>query len=157
MSTGFVAVSPTDASRETRIVSSTFWPAIEPEAIREAQRIDGTVTEPRLKGALIEAIATTNAALAEWRAARQANGIASLADVDAEKIDDTSILVHRYLRAVGCLAKALILERYRDMDSTGKGEKKAEAQFDTIDDCRRDYHNAIADIIGRRRVTVEII
>ena len=51
----------------------------------------------------------------------------------------------------------MLLERYRDMDSTGKGDKKAEAQFDTIDDCRRDYHNAIADIIGRRRVTVEII
>lgn len=155
--TGFIVPAPTDPTAEPAIVSSPFWPAILPAEIRDEQRIDGTVTGGRLRGALVEAIAVTNNALAEFRKAQQADGVQKLTDIDAEKIDEKHPFALRYQRAVGCLAKALLLERYRDMDTSGKGDRKADALTDPIDDCRRDHLNAIADITGRSRVTIELI
>lgn len=156
-----VIAAPTPETAESVIQSSPFWPDIDPANMREAQRIDNTITAPRLKGALIEAIATTNNALLAWRSAQQAAGFATLAAVPAEPIDGTSQHVHRYHRAVGCLAKALLLERYRDFDSNGtterQGDAKNETLTSTIDDCRRDHLNALADITGRTRATVELI
>ena len=142
---------------EKPIYSSDFWPEINPGKIREKQRIDNTITPERLRDALVEAIACTNQALADWRTQQQTRGIKSLENIAAEEIDQTSILVHRYQRAVGCLAKALLLERARDFDATGKGERKAEFLTDPIDDCRRDHLAALADIVGRNRITVELI
>lgn len=153
----FIVTAPTPEAEEAKIVSGPFWPDIEPAKIREAQRIDNTVPPPRLRSILIEAIASTNYELRTWREARQAEGKAKLADVPSEKVDDVSILVHRYLRAVGCLAKALLLERYRDFDSTAAGDKKADALDDPIDDHRRDYRHAISDILGVTRTNVELI
>ncbi|UCV02293.1 head completion/stabilization protein [Dechloromonas denitrificans] len=153
----FLTTAPSRPATETPIVSSPFWPAVDPVDIRDDQRIDNSITPARLKAALIEAIASTNSALAAWRIAQQAAGIETLAAVACETIDETSIHVHRYRRAVGCLAKALLLERYRDFDTTGKGDKKAEQLTDPIDDCRRDHLAAIADIAGQPRTTVELI
>lgn len=151
--------APTPTSPEAPITSSAFWPEISPAEIREAQRIDNTITAPRLRAALIEAIATTNNALAGWRTTQQmVGGYATLADVLAdETIDGISINIHRYQRAVGSLAKALLLERYRDFDASGKGDKRAEQLTDPIDDCRRDHLAAIADIAVRPRSTIELI
>lgn len=149
--------APSTPAAEPPIGSSPFWPDIDPVEIREAMRIDNTVTPPRLKTALIEAIATTNYALRAWRITQQALGITTLIDVDAEEIDGISILVHRYNRAVGCLAKALLLERHRDFDATAKGDKRADQLSDPIDDCRRDHLAALNDITGQPRITVELI
>ena len=157
MSNGFIVTAPTPEPPEAPILSSAFWPAVDPAAMREAQRIDNTITPTRLRGALIEAIALTNNALRAWREGQQAAGFTKLADVPADAIDEVSILVHRYLRAVGSHAKALLLERLKDFDATGKGDRKADALADPIDDCRRDHLNAIADIVGAARTTVELI
>lgn len=153
----FVTTSPPPAPEEPAIDSGTFWPSIEPSKVREAQRIDTGVTAPRLKGALVEAIASVNAELGAWRLARIAEGHASLAAVPADEIDATSILVHRYQRAIGCTAKALLLERYRDIDTTAHGDRKAEALENPIDDLRRDARWAISDILGVGRTTVDLI
>lgn len=152
-----IITAPTPEVEEPLIESSAFWPPVDPAKIREAQRIDNTVPPLRLKAALIEAIVTTNGALLSWRSTQQAAGFATLAAVPADEVDGQSIHLHRYQRAVGCLAKALLLERYRDLDTTGKGLKDADAITDPIDDCRRDHLNAIADIAGRPRTTVELI
>lgn len=150
--------APTPEATEEDIASNPFWPVIKPSEIREDQRIDNTVTPARLKATLIEAIAATNNALSGWRTTQQVlHSHATLAEVPADEIDGTSILVHRYRRAVGCLAKALLLERYRDFDSTGKGDKKGEHLADPIEDLRRDHHHALADITGLPRCTVELI
>lgn len=155
--TSFIITAPSTPSSEPPIVSSLFWPEIDPVQIRDDQRIDNTISAPRLRSALIEAIATTNSALRDWRNTQTTSGIATLAEVESEEIDGTSALVHRYIRAVGCLAKAMIQERYRDIDTTGKGDKKADQLSDPIDDHRRDHLNAINDITGVSRTTVELI
>lgn len=153
----FTVPAPTPDSAEADIISSAFWPAIQPASIRSAQRIDNAILQERLRTALVEAISTVNTELASWRALREAEGHNTLAAVPAETIDGTSIHIHRYQRAVGCLAKAAILERSRDLDTTAKGDREAEATDPTIDDLRRDARWAITDIIGIGRTTVELI
>lgn len=150
-------IVPTPVTEETEIVSGPFWPHVAPAEVRDAHSIDHTVSPIRLRVALIEAIAATNAELKAWRLARQAEGTATLAEIEAETIDDESILVQRYLRAVGSHAKALLLERTRDFDSTAAGDKKADALTPQIDDHWRDYRRAIGDITGAGRCTVELI
>ena len=154
---GFVVNVPGQATPETPIAAGDFWPEIDPAAAREQMRIDSTVTPERLRAALVEAIASVNAELSAWRLLRVAEGVATLADIDVEEIDGASILVHRYQRAVGCTAKALLLERYRDFDSTAVGDKRADAMADPIDDIRRDARWAVTDILGLGRSTVELI
>lgn len=153
----FVVAAPPADPPETAIESGTFWPSIEPGDIRAAHRIDSTVTPARLRDALIEAIGAVNVELAAWRGAREAEGRATLDAVPADEIDTESINVHRYRRAVGCMAKALLQERYRDFDSTARGDKKADVLENPIDDLRRDARWAIADILGVGRTVVELI
>lgn len=155
--TGFIVTAPVADPTEAPIVSGPFWPNIDPAAIRDAQRIDNTIPPERLRMALIEAIASTNYKLRAYREVQLALGYVTLASVPADEIDGTSVLQHRYLRAVGCLTKALLLERVRDFDATSKGDKKADALTDPIDDCRRDHLHAIADIDGSGRTVVELI
>lgn len=154
---GFVVTVPAPGAAETKITSSPFWPDVEPTSIREAHRIDGTVTAPRLREALIEAIASVNEELDAWRAARVLEGRATLADVPAPVISDVSVHVHRYQRAVGCMAKAMLIERYRDFDTTAAGHQNGDQLENPIDDLRRDARWAISAILGISRTTVELI
>ena len=153
----FIVTSPATPTEEAAISSSAFWPAVDPVKVRAAQRIDNTITPERLRDALIEAIAAVNGELADWRIARKTEGKATLAEVSEDLIDEIPIPVHRYQRAIGCLAKAALIERYRDFDSTAAGNKKADQMEDPIDDLRRDARWAISDILGIGRTTVELI
>lgn len=139
------------------IRSGSFWPELDPVATRAAMRLDGTVTAERLRGALIEGIASVNGQLADWRRQQQDAGHASLSAVPAEEIDGTSILVQRWHRAVQCEAAAILTERYRSFDSTAAGNKKADELDTTVDDLRRDSRWAISDISGQQHTTIELI
>jgi hypothetical protein len=153
----FMVTSPVVPSAEPEIRSGDFWPAVDPVLVRDAQRIDSGITPARLRSALIEAIASVNAELSDWRLARLADGHATLAAVPAETVEDKSINLYRYVRAVGCLAKASLTERYRDVDTTAHGDRKADVMENPIDDLYRDVRWAIADIQGKRRTVVELI
>jgi hypothetical protein len=153
----FVATSPAPTLSEAVIPSSAFWPDVDPVKIRTAQRIDGTITPERLREALIEAISSVNNELSAWRAARIAEGYATLADVPSDTVDGVSINVHRYLRAIGCFAKSSLIERYRDFDTTAAGHKKADQLENPIDDLRRDARWAISAILGIGRNIIELI
>lgn len=148
------AADPADAGV---IAAAPFWPEIDPVQIRETHRIDSTITVARLLDALVEAMASVNAELAAWRATQIAAGHDTLADVAAESINNESIHVHRYRRAVGCLAKSILIERYRDIDTTARGDRKADVLETPLDDLRRDARWAISDIQGLGRSTVELI
>ena len=153
----FVVTAPADTPAEEPIANGTFWPEVDPVQVRVAQRIDDTITSTRLRNALIEAIVSVNGELAAWRAARELEGRATMAAVPADEVDGASILVHRYHRAVGCFAKASLIERYRDFDTTASGNKKADQLETPIDDHHRDARWAISDILGISRTTVELI
>lgn len=153
----FVTTSPPPETAEPVINTGSFWPQIDPVEIREENRIDNTVTAARLRSALIEAISTVNQSLETWKTQNIALGYTSLANVPADQIDNTSIYIQKYQRAVGCYAKAIVLERYRNYDTTNAGNKKADQLDPEIDDLKRDAIWATNDIMGIRRTTVELI
>ena len=62
-----------------------------------------------------------------------------------------------YQRAVYATAKAELIERYRDFDSTDAGQRRAETMELSVDDYRRQARYAIRDILGRPRATVELL
>jgi hypothetical protein len=139
------------------ITNDGFFPDIDPADVREKMRLDGTVTDARLRDSLINAIISVNKELDEWQAAQIAAGYATLADVPAKKLDVISVQIHRYLRAVYAQAKANLTERYKDFDSTNSGGKKADQMESTVDDYHRDVRWAISDIMGISRNTTELI
>ncbi|MEO6934933.1 MAG: head completion/stabilization protein, partial [Collimonas sp.] len=126
----------------------------------DAERLDGTVTEVRLRQAVIAAILHVNNELRDWKLEQIAAGYASLAAVPADRVDRESVLIARYRRAVYCWAKADLTERYRDFDSTASSlsdKKMMEALDNAPSEQRRNAHWAIADIIGRSHMTVDLI
>lgn len=137
-----------------------FYVDINLPQMRDAVRLDGTVTDVRLREAVIAAILHVNYELRDWKLLQIAAGYASLAAVPADRIDRESVLISLYRRAVYCSAKADLIERYRDYDSTASSlsdKKMMEALDNAPGDQRRNAHWAIADIIGRSHLTVELI
>ncbi|WAG17139.1 head completion/stabilization protein [Aeromonas hydrophila] len=156
MSTGFIANAPTSPA-EGEIDSSPFWPAISLPHLRDTVRLDGTVTTARLKHAVIDAITSVNRDLADWRRAREAEGVATLAAVPGELINNESAHLHSYRRAVYAMTRANLLERYADYSATGDGVKGADAKIISSDDLYRDARFAIRDILGTTHNTVDLI
>lgn len=156
MSTGFIANAPTSPA-EGEINSSPFWPAISLPDLRDTVRLDGTVTTARLKHAVIDAITSVNRDLADWRRAREAEGVATLAAVPGEVINGESAYLHSYRRAIYAMTRANLLERYTDYSATGDGVKGADAKIISSDDLYRDARFAIRDILGTTHITVALI
>lgn len=153
---GFVANGGAEAE-EAQVTNNGFFPAIDPAHFREATRQDKTVTYDRLKLALIEAIAAANRELASWEAQQQDAGHNTLDAVPQAEVGGEGILLHHYRRAVYSLAKAELLERYRDFDATRSGAERDEENPAPDDVYRRDARWALAAIRGTERVVVELI
>ena len=153
-----IAYGTSEASTPAAAITNNgFWPAIEPEAFRDAERADTTITAARVEHALRVAMADVNRQLAAWQAARQEEGAATIEEVTAPawQLPDAYSLLYR--RAVYATAMASLLERYRDHSATGEGDERGEAKDLAADDYRRDARWAVSEIQGRTHTTVELI
>ncbi|BEV17385.1 head completion/stabilization protein [Herbaspirillum sp. DW155] len=155
-----VTAAPTMPADVKAITNDGFFPDISMPAMRDAMRLDSTVTDARLRPALIDAILTANRLLRDWQAGHLASGVQKLEEVPALKVDGESQYVAHYRRAVYSFAKADIFESYRDYDTTASAltDKKNMEWMDMAPDVqRRNGHWAINDILGRTHATVELI
>ena len=144
-------------TQDEAIRNNGFFPDISLLALRNAMRLDGTVTNERLKSAVIEAIASFNHDLKAFRRQQQNNGVDKLANVGDDHIDGESVAVQRYKRAVYCLAVAELTEHYRSYDATNTGRKQADENEPLIGELRRNARFAISDILGEVRLTAELV
>lgn len=149
--------SPPASSAEPEVENNGFWPPIDPKEVRAASRLDGTVTAPRLRKALLLAMADVNDQLSRWQASQEAAGFRKAADVPAPQVDGESTHLLHYLMAVVSHVQAALAEQYRDIDTTGSGDKKSSELEATAAEHRRNLHWAITRIMGRSRSTVELI
>lgn len=140
------------------IENGEFWPEIHPNKFAESMRLDGTTTPGRQREALVAAMVNVNRELMPWRVNQQSLGYARLADVPFDDpVDGESPKVHNYRRAVYCIAKANVTERYRDFDATAKGDRRA-AQLETeITDLWRDARWAMRELQGLNHNTVALV
>ncbi|ASD98499.1 head completion/stabilization protein [Salmonella enterica] len=140
-----------------KVTAGTFWPEILLRDLRLASRIPGRTTTSRLKFVTTEAVAHVTDQLDDWRGIQESAGYSTLADVPARMLNGESVKVYRYRRAVYSAARALILENARDVDTTEKGDRKADALEVQTDDLWRDVRWAMADIRGTQRLFVELV
>lgn len=148
---------PVTPDVEANIANDAFFPDIIVTTARDLVRLDGTITPARLREGLIEAITSVNDELNTYKLKQLEAGYLTLEDVPTSNIDGINRNIHRYNRAVFCLTKANLIERYRDYDSSGEGNKRADELEPTAGDFRRDYRWAISDLLGIGRTTIELI
>ncbi|EHL5405204.1 head completion/stabilization protein [Salmonella enterica] len=140
-----------------KVTAGAFWPEILLRDLRLASRIPGRTTTSRLKFVTTEAVAHVTDQLDDWRGIQESAGYSTLADVPARMLNGESVKVYRYRRAVYSAARALLLENARDVDTTEKGDRKADALEVQTDDLWRDVRWAVADIRGTQRLFVELV
>ena len=137
--------------------SGDFFPDIHALDYQKSMLTDGKLTPERLKHAITNAIIEINRELSAWRQRQIEKGYASMDKIPAEFVNTESELVLLYRRAVYSQTKANLTERYRDVDTTNSGEKKAEGLGTTIDELWRDVQWAIQRIKGESHNIVELI
>ena len=152
---GFIASGDTSAAHP--ISADPFWPTIDGQHLRAAMRIDSSVTDARLEVAAVNAIIEAHRELAAYRAAREAEGHATLADVPGEQIMGSSQWLHLYRRVIYCGALAELIERYNSYDATNSGEQKITEEITSPDQLRRDARHALRTLLGISHTTVELL
>ena len=152
-----------DMQGGAQIAVGTFWPTVKLHDLRLAARIAGDITTSRLMHMATEAALHVADQLKDWRKQREAEGAESLASVlltsagePVELINGESAKVYRFRRAVYSFTRASVLEGYRDVGTTPKGDKDAEALDRQIDDLWRDGRWSIADIREEARIYAEL-
>lgn len=142
---------------QEKVTSGEFWPDIILADCRQSMRLTGGISTSRLKHMATEAVIYVNQQLKAWSEEQKANGFMALQAVPADIINETTVLVFRYKHAVYCFTKAMLIENYRDIDTTRDGEKHALALSTQVDDLRRDGQNAVRDILGKLRMFAELV
>ncbi|MDA5192809.1 head completion/stabilization protein [Govanella unica] len=150
-------VAPETNSADEPIINDGFFPDVNPLTVRTVGRISTAVPPERLRAAIIAAIMTVERDLTEWANLQRAAGYTSLADVPGVVIDGLSRLLQLYQRAVTLYAKAELIERTRDFDTTAAGGKAVDELTESVGDLRRDAAHAVRDMLGRSRTIVELI
>ncbi|EHR4175590.1 head completion/stabilization protein [Salmonella enterica] len=139
---------------EPVIKNTFFFPDVDPKRVRELMRLEQTVSDARLRNAIKTGMAETNAELYDYRLRQTAAGFKQLADVPAEEIDGENVRIFHYLSAVTAMATATLYERYRGVEATGKGDKKADSVETIIDDLWRDMRWSVARLQDKPRCIV---
>jgi hypothetical protein len=154
----FTATEPSSAPppETTTVVNDGFFPNIDLQRLRGEVRLDGTVTPERLRSAVVEAVVSINAELAEWKARQQLAGVILLEQMEP-KIDGEAVQLRLYLTAVYRSVKADLNEKYRNYDATKSGVDEADKLLQMAEDERRAARWAIRDLLGLPRTTVELI
>ncbi|WP_294257225.1 head completion/stabilization protein [uncultured Sphingomonas sp.] len=148
-------LTPPPAAPDGAPIGNDGWfPDVDVADLRKARRIPTEMPAERLRDAVREAIIWTNDQLEDWRAEQAA---ASFAKVPSSTVDGLSRNVVLYQLAVGACAKALLIERQRDVDLTGAGQRKVDELDDSIGELRRDALQAVRRILGRTRTSVELL
>lgn len=140
-----------------KVESLPFWPVISLEELRRAMRLDGQVTTDRLMSRTVEAVSHVNDQLYLWRLVQADAGYQTLAEIPADPVNGTSVKVWRYKNAVFALTKALLIEGYRDIDTTSKGDEHAAALSTQIDTLWRDVRWSLRDIQNEDRGIAELV
>ncbi|EKN4799372.1 head completion/stabilization protein [Yersinia enterocolitica] len=141
---------------EATVNAGTFWPVINLHDLRLAARITGGVTTSRLMHATTEAVAHVTEQLQDWQTQQENHGYSTMQAIPAVQINGESVKVYRFRRAVYSIARALVLEGYRDVDTTAKGDRDAAALDQQRDDLWRDARWSISDIRGVQRIYAEL-
>lgn len=121
-----------------------FYPDIGLVQLRQTMRLDGKVTEQRLRHSADAAVRRVQSNLTDWRTTQTDDAI-------------TEQQAETYLRAVYAYTAASVQESMAGYDSTLDGRTRAEELSNYAAQLMRDGHWAVRDLQGKPRTTVELI
>lgn len=148
---GFAFNAPS-TTENAEIKNDDFFPNITLDQVRKGVRLDGSVTNERLKDSIINAMLEVNKQLKSLKL--KANQLNELGTLVIDGIPDTE---HHYRKAIYSCVSSDINEKYQSYDSSEAGQKKAEELKRTIGEQRRNLRWAIRDLLGINRCTVDLI
>ncbi|MXO73576.1 head completion/stabilization protein [Alteraurantiacibacter buctensis] len=147
--TGLVAPAPTADADAAAVVADGWFPPVPLASIRETLRLgEGAVTTARLVAATEGAMLTCLRLLSDWRSAHAGNGVASLAAVTDQQVNQVNMADLLWLRAVRYFAAAELMDGHRDLAATQEGSDRSEAKDQTADHYRRIANHAVADLLS---------
>lgn len=152
--------TPAPPSSETSVLAGDdFFPTIDPAKFLIEMRVVSQITPERVRNALIDAMLDVDRDedLVRLKEGWTAAGHTTLADVPAATFGGEHKLVFLYRRAVYCFAKSALDEKYRDNATTDAGERRAEGVDVTVGSHMRNARNALSDLVGRRRATIDLL
>ena len=136
--------SPRPAETQTaKVINDGWWPDIDMVLLRESLRLPGNVTDPRLVFEIKRALRSVNNELAQWKIQRKSEGCACLGQVG-----NPELLAEYYQDAIFSHVDAKLCERYRNTDTTGAGDKRADMIDPRVTEALRDKHLAVSGILG---------
>lgn len=151
----FVAAPPANppAAIPDAIAGDGWWPDLSIAKFRDTMRIPTEVTDGRCRAALIGGFVSADVELAAWRAAREAEGAASLEAIDGPSIGDEKRAVILWRRAVHATAAAELAETHNDISATNdtNARDQNERRAAWAADHRRNATVAVRDLLGRTR------
>jgi hypothetical protein len=150
-------IPPPSTDVEPVVTNDGWFPDIDPVEFRKQMRIRETVTPERMREAILNGIISVGNSLNKWRLVLELAGFESLATVPVSQLGGESRFVILYRRAVGASAKAELVERYRDTDLTGAGQRQVGELDPSVDELRRDAIWAVRDILGTTRTSINLI
>ena len=153
----FVATGAAQATPHHTLPNNGFFDAIATAHFVAQTRTDQTIPIERISNALQISIIRTNRELADWQAVAIENGTQTLANYPSIDYGDYTEHQILYRNAVYHWAKSLLVENYRDFDTTQSGHERADQMASRVEDHRRLYKEAIRDFLGEPHCTVELI
>lgn len=141
------------------IQGDAFYPSINAALFQTTMRVASQVTAQRVRQALLEAMMEVDADsdLKRLRAMWDADGHQTLAAVPAPLFGGEHRLCFLYSRAIYNFAKASLDEKYRDNAQSAAGEARAEGVDVMVGSHLRNARNALSDLVGRGRSTIELL
>ena len=150
---GFVPNVGNDSNDTTDIVISNdgWYPNIQSKDFRETMRVGKSIVNQQLAFAVEQAIPKVNKDLLAYRATRIIFAEKSIR-YGAKTLDE--IL---YITAVYNLSKSILTNQYRDYDSTKTGHEEADLAEGKIDTYQFQALSAISQLLGKPRLTCELL
>ena len=136
------------------VVNDGWYPSMSIAGTRAILNVTTTITDPRMRDAIVGAMLGINRQLRDWKAK---TGVAALDLVPQAFIGTTGELVEIYQRAVRAETAAILSDYYDTLSATDGGRKREEAQEAPADHHRRIATHCVRDIRGRGRTKVRLV
>ncbi|EPR43131.1 head completion protein [Desulfovibrio sp. X2] len=144
-----------DTASTATITGDGWYPDLAVAEFQSVYRLPAEFAEALVIDHLTLAMMWAARQLASWRAEREAEGMAALADIPYAGLSGGAVLVWK--RAVYCHAKALLLGQFATMDRREAARNEAKEAPETADRYLAWAHDAIADLLGNGRIAVELV
>ena len=153
--TGFSGKQP--GFHSGTLTNQPFWPDMSLERLSVDYRIPNDLEYGTVAEHCRQAMTDINLRLYEYRKTQQEKGYTRLDEVPAETVDDESILLMLYRRAVSFRCKATVCRDYPTIDRREPAENQAKSSEETEGLYLRLADEAVRSFLEMSDITVELL